>query len=63
MLKSTEKQAWYSVKEMAIYLGISKESMYRMVKAKEIPCHRIGKLWRFNREEIDKWILNNGKMK
>lgn len=60
-MKNTDKQAWYSVKQMAIYLGISKETMYRMVKKKEIPCHQIGKLWRFNREEIDKWVFDKVK--
>ena len=38
------------------YLKMPKSTLYRMVQQKELPGHKIGRTWRFDREEIDKWI-------
>jgi excisionase family DNA binding protein len=59
---SDERKTWYSVKEISGYLGISKETLYRMVKRKQIPFYKVGKLCKFDRSEINAWVLNNGKM-
>jgi excisionase family DNA binding protein len=47
---------WLSVKELASYMGISKGTVYRKLKANELPAHRVGKLWKFDKAEIDEWI-------
>lgn len=47
---------WLSVQEIAHYLGISKETIYRWVESKKIPSHKIGKQWKFQVSEIDTWI-------
>ena len=49
---------WLGVKEIAQYMGISKETVYRMLKRDDIPAHRIGKIWVFSTDEIDEWILS-----
>jgi excisionase family DNA binding protein len=51
------KMNWLSVEQLAVYLGVSKETIYRMIKRNTIPKHRIGKLWKFNKDEVDKYIL------
>jgi excisionase family DNA binding protein len=48
-------ETWLSVKTLAEYLGVSKETIYRKLKSKTIPAYRIGKLWRFKKYEIDLW--------
>jgi excisionase family DNA binding protein len=48
---------WFNVVECAKYLGVSKETIYRLLDKKKIPSHRLGKLWKFNRTELDKWML------
>ena len=53
---------WIGVKELCVYMGVSKETVYRWVYRKKIPMHRVGKLWKFNTKEIDKWI-KSGKAK
>nr|BDT27411.1 helix-turn-helix domain-containing protein [Bacteriovorax sp. HI3] len=47
---------WLSVLEVAHYLGISKETIYRWLEAEKIPAHKIGKQWKFQISEIDTWI-------
>lgn len=49
---------WLSVQEIAQYLGISKETVYRWLEKGKIPAHRVGKLWKFKTSEVDQWIKN-----
>lgn len=58
-----ENQDWYSSKEMAEYLKISTSTLHRWIKAKAIPCHKIGQRWRFKRVEIEKWIVSGDSAK
>jgi excisionase family DNA binding protein len=52
-------KTWLSVKELSEYLGISKETVYRLLDKKQIPSRRIGRLHRFYKVEIDKWMLKH----
>jgi excisionase family DNA binding protein len=53
---------WKSVPQIAAYLGVSKETVYRWLDRKQIPCHRVGKLWKFDPEEVDK-AIKKGRLK
>jgi len=50
-------QRWLSVEEIALYLGVSKETIYRWLEKSKIPAHRVGKLWKFKTNEIDAWVM------
>ena len=50
-------EALMTVRDVAKYLKVSPATVYKRVKEKKIPCHRIGRLWRFRREEIDEWLV------
>lgn len=52
-IKDVDLTKWLSVAEMSHYFGISKETTYRMIKEKTIPVHRVGRLWKFNAQEVD----------
>ena len=56
----TNIERWLSVEEIALYLGISKETVYRWLDRGKIPAHRIGKLWKFQTVEVDAWIRAGG---
>ena len=45
-----------TVKETADYIGISRGTVYNMVKANQIPHVKIGGKILFHRETIDKWL-------
>lgn len=47
---------WMTVKQVSDYLQISVSKIYQMAQGGEIPCCRLGQQWRFEREEIDRWL-------
>ncbi|MGO9708534.1 MAG: methylation-associated defense system helix-turn-helix domain-containing protein MAD1 [Polyangiaceae bacterium] len=51
---------WLSVDEISEYLGVSKDTVYTWVNAKGMPAHRVGRLWKFKREEVDVWVTSGG---
>ena len=51
---------WLSVEEIATYLGITRDSVYRWVDNKSMPGHRVGRRWKFRREEVDEWVRSGG---
>ncbi len=51
---------WLSVDEIAEYLGVSKDTIYTWVTSKGMPGHKVGRLWKFKREEVDDWVKSGG---
>ncbi|MDB4285619.1 helix-turn-helix domain-containing protein [bacterium] len=45
-----------TVDEAAAFLKISRPSIYRLIRAGEIPCRRVGKRWRFSRRALLAWV-------
>ena len=48
-------EPWLSVDEIAKHLGVAKESIYRWLKNKNLPGHKVGRLWKFKASEVDDW--------
>lgn len=44
------------IKTLAKYLDVSVPFIRKLVRAKSIPCFRIGNRLKFDLREIDKWI-------
>ena len=48
---------YISIDEAAEYLGIKTITLRNWIKKYEsIPAHKIGKLWKFKRSELDAWV-------
>ena len=47
---------WLSVEEIAGYLGIKRDTVYKWIERKKMPAHKVGSLWKFKRVEIDGWV-------
>lgn len=47
---------WRNVQEIAKYLGVSTDSVYRWVERRGLPVHRVGRLLRFKCSEVDQWV-------
>jgi excisionase family DNA binding protein len=47
---------WMSVDEMASYLGVSKDTVYTWTNERRLPGHRVGRFWKFKKDEVDLWI-------
>lgn len=53
-------EPWYSLEEIARHLGVSKETIYRWLERRNMPAHRMGKLWKFKPSEVDAWVQTGG---
>lgn len=49
---------WVSVEEIAEYLGVSKDTVYGWIAKKDMPAHKVGRLWKFKTDEVDYWVRN-----
>jgi excisionase family DNA binding protein len=48
---------YISLDEAAEYLGVKTSTVRAWIKSNNMPAHKIGgKLWKFKRSEIDKWV-------
>lgn len=51
-----------SVRDAADYLGLSRNTVYRLVRSGEIPAKRFGNQWRISKAILDKF-LTEGEQK
>jgi excisionase family DNA binding protein len=49
-------EPWVSVDAIASHLGVARDSVYRWIERRNLPAHRIGRLWKFKVSEIDAWV-------
>ncbi|MDK2743223.1 MAG: helix-turn-helix domain-containing protein [Nitrospira sp. BO4] len=47
-----------TVKEVASYTGLSTHTLYTMVSQRRIPYVKLGRLTKFDRLELDRWIAS-----
>ena len=52
---------WLSVDEIALYLGVKRDTVYKWIDRKQMPAHKVGRLWKFRREEVDRWVRSNDR--
>ncbi|AMO94006.1 DNA binding, excisionase family domain protein [Collimonas fungivorans] len=53
-------EPWMSVEQIAEHLGVTRDSIYRWIDRKGLPAHRVGRLWKFQRTEVDEWVKAGG---
>jgi len=49
-------EPWLSADDIAIHLGVTKDSVYAWIANKGMPAHRVGRLWKFQASEVDTWV-------
>ena len=47
---------WLSVDDVAAYLGVKRDTIYKWIERKKMPAHKVGSLWKFKKDEIDEWV-------
>jgi excisionase family DNA binding protein len=47
---------WLTLEEAAKHLKIGKSTIYRLAREGDLPAHRMGRVWRFDAEELDAWV-------
>ena len=54
MNENNEK--WIGIEEAAEYMDVTKDTVRNWIKKTDIPAHKIGKLWKFKKSELDAWL-------
>ena len=46
--------------DIAAHLGVTKDTVYTWIAEKDMPAHKVGRLWKFQASEIDEWVRRGG---
>lgn len=49
-----------TLSEVSTFLKVPKSTIYKLARERRLPGHKVGKHWRFVREEIEGWVQNTG---
>jgi len=55
-MMDNHNENWISITEAATFLGVTKDTIRNWIKKTDIPAHKIGKLWKFKRSELNEWV-------
>lgn len=58
-VEATEEKI-INLKEAVDFLGLEKHIVYAKCSTGEIPCFKVGKLYKFKRSELIKWMEDQG---
>jgi excisionase family DNA binding protein len=50
------ENTFLTTEEVLAYLQVNLRTVYRLIKAGKIPAVRVGRQWRFRKEDIDAWL-------
>ena len=45
-----------TIQETSEYLRVPLSSLYKLAQQGKIPCHKVGRHWRFRREAVERWL-------
>lgn len=51
---------WLSIHEICTHLGVCQDTVYKWISKHHMPAHRMGRLWKFKKNEVDVWVKNGG---
>lgn len=55
-----EPEPWITAEQVARHLGVAKDTVYRWREQRNLPAHRVGRLWKFQISEVDEWVRAGG---
>ena len=57
---AVEPEPWVTAEQVAHHLGVVKDTVYRWREQRNLPAHRVGRLWKFQISEVDEWVRVGG---
>jgi len=48
-----------TISEASIYLGVEKDTLYCWVSRRKVPYVKVGRLTKFRRSDLDRWLDRN----
>jgi excisionase family DNA binding protein len=58
ILEGSMEERWLSVDEIAQHLGVRRDTVYKWISRKRLPGHKVGRLWKFRKSEVDDWVCS-----
>ena len=55
-VKLPANEGFMTTEEVLEYLQVNLRTVYRLIKARNIPAIRVGRQWRFRRRDIEAWL-------
>ncbi len=55
-MDENSRDNWIGIEQVAQYLGVNKDTIRNWIKRNSVPAHKVGKLWKFKKSELDEWI-------
>ncbi|NME31876.1 helix-turn-helix domain-containing protein [Ligilactobacillus ruminis] len=49
-------ERWINLEEIARHLSVSKNTIRLWIKKETIPCHKVGRQYKFRLSEVDAWV-------
>jgi excisionase family DNA binding protein len=60
MDKDQSIEKWSSMDTIIDYLDVSRETVLQWISNRNMPAHKVGRLWKFKISEVDAWIRSGG---
>ena len=54
-----EDKEWLTVMELHEWLGLGRTKAYELIHTGELPNHRIGRVIRIRRRDLEEWLEQN----
>jgi excisionase family DNA binding protein len=51
-----EMPSFLTTEEVLTYLKVTPRTIYRLIRTGELPAVRIGRQWRFRKDDLDAWL-------
>jgi excisionase family DNA binding protein len=56
------EQRYFSLGDTAKYLGLSPKTIYSWVEKGAIPAYKLGRVWRFDRDELERFVRGTAEI-
>ena len=53
-------QPWLSAEEIAVHLGVTKDTVYAWIAKRGMPAHKVSHLWKLRTHDVDEWVSRAG---
>jgi excisionase family DNA binding protein len=54
------EQRYLNIHQTSVYLGLSEKAIYKWLMLGRIPGHKLGRVWRFDKAELDQFVHEAG---
>ena len=56
ILRKFMEDRWLTVDDISKYLSVTKDTIYKWIENRNMPAHKVGRKWMFQKTEVDEWV-------